>query len=174
MLPKLYKAIIKAEEFCSKILLVAIIFITFGAAVTRYLNISFMWSLDLVLLLFAWFAFFASSQAIRRKSTVNVTLLTSRLPAKVRQVIEILNDLMMIAFMVLIIYYSVELCIINWRQSIITLHISYSWIVIALIVGGILMTIGLCVQLYEHIMILIGKKTAADFEVYATPGGEGK
>lgn len=174
MLPKLYKAIIKAEEFCSRLLLIAIVLITFGAAVTRFMNISFMWSLDLVLLLFAWFAFFASSQAIRRKSTVNVTLLTSRLPVKVRQCIEIFNDLLMIAFMVLIIYYSINLCIINWRQSIITLKISYSWIVIALITGGFLMLVGLCVQLYEHIMVMIGKKTSADFEVYATPGGDGK
>ena len=60
---KFYKALIAAEEFCSKALLILIVALTFLAAVVRYFDISWTWSLDLVLLLFAWFSFFASSSA---------------------------------------------------------------------------------------------------------------
>ena len=55
-LSSLYRWIVKAEEFCSKLLLVAIIILCFISALARYMNFTVTWSLDLVLLLFSWFA----------------------------------------------------------------------------------------------------------------------
>ncbi len=170
---KLYSLIIKFEEIASKVLLILIVGVTFFSAVGRYLNFSFMWSLDLVLLLFAWFAFLSSSQAIRRKSTINMSLVIDRLPKKVQQGIAVFNDILMIAFMVVVIYYSVHIAILNWRQRILTLEISYSWILLSLSVGGALMTLGLIVQFVEHCRVLFGKQEKPRFEIYPTEtGGE--
>lgn len=170
---KLYGLIIKFEEVAAKVLLILIVLITFCAAVGRFLNFSFMWSLDLVLLLFAWFAFLSSSQAIRRKSVINMTLLVNRLPKKVQTAIAIFNDILMIAFMAVVIYYSIHIAILNWRQRILTLQISYSWILLSLSIGGALMTLGLIVQFVEHCRVILGKGEQPRFELYPTRlGGE--
>lgn len=154
-------------------LLILIVGITFFSAVGRYLNFSFMWSLDLVLLLFAWFAFLSSSQAIRRRSIINMSLVVDRLPKKLQQVIASFNDILMIAFMAVVIYYSVHIAILNWRQRILTLQISYSWILLSLSIGGALMTLGLIVQFVEHCLVLFGKQDKPRFEVYSIQtGGE--
>lgn len=172
MLKKFYIILIKLEEAIAKVLLLAIIMATFISAFCRYVfNSSWMWSLDLILLLFAWFAFFASSQAIRRRSIINVTIVTDRLPEKVRQIINVFNDVLMVAFMVVIICYTVHISILNWRQTITSMQISYSWVLLSLAVGGVLMTIGLLVQTYQHIMVALGKKTEADFVIYGNNGG---
>ena len=64
-LSSLYRWIVKAEEFCSKLLLVAIIILCFISALARYMNFTVTWSLDLVLLLFSWFAFPVSYTHLR-------------------------------------------------------------------------------------------------------------
>lgn len=168
---KLYKAIVKCEEFCSKALLIVIVVFTFISAVARFFNISWVWSLDLILLLFAWFSFLASSQAIRRKSIVNMPILVDRLPKKAQQVIAVFNDVLMVGFMCTIIGYTVYISVLNWRQRITSLQISYSWVLLALAAGGVLMTLGLAIQLAEHLQILLGRKQKADFELYPNHNG---
>lgn len=160
---KFYKALIVAEEFCSKALLILIVALTFLAAVVRYFDISWTWSLDLVLLLFAWFSFFASSQAIRRRSAVNMSILVDRLPQKLQQIIAVFNGALMVAFMASIIGYTFYISRLNWRQSITSLGISYSWILLALAIGGILMELGLIVQFGQDILILLGRRKKSDF-----------
>lgn len=172
MLKKFYIVLIKLEEALAKALLLAIITATFISAFCRYVfNSSWMWSLDLILLMFAWFAFFSSSQAIRRRSVISVTIFTDRLPKKARQIIDVFNDVLMVAFMVVIIYYTVYISIMNWRQTITSMQISYSWVLLSLAVGGVLMTIGLLTQTYQHIMVALGKRTEADFVIYGNSGG---
>lgn len=163
---KLYRAIVRCEEICSKALLIIIVLFTFFSAVARYFSISWVWSLDLILLLFAWFAFLASSQAIRRRSIVNMPILVERLPKKAQQVIAVFNDLLMVAFMVTIIGYTIYISILNWRQRITSMGISYSWILLALAAGGVLMTLGLVLQLAEHLQVLFGRKKTSGFELY--------
>jgi len=165
-LSKLNKAIIKFESAAAVVLLTIIVFFAFFSAVTRYFNYSIVWSLDFTLLLFAWFSFFACSQAMRKKAHIGVTILTDKLPKKVQDAINVFNDVLMIAFMCVMITYSVRASILNWRQSIYTMKISYSFVSISLAVGGVFIVIALLVQIYEHICVLFGKKIHPDFEIY--------
>ncbi len=156
----------KFESTAALILLVIIVFFVFLAAISRYLNFSIVWSLDFTLLLFAWFSFFACSQAMRKKAHIGVTLLVERLPQKVQQFINIFNDILMIAFMVLMVYYSFRVSIINVKQKIYTMGISYSFVTMSLAIGGIFIIFSLIAQFIEHIYIFMGKKTEAEFQVY--------
>lgn len=165
-LKKLNKAIIKFESTAAVVLLIIIVFFAFFSAVTRYFNYSIIWSLDFTLLLFAWFSFFACSQAMRKKAHIGVTILTDRLPKKAQDAINVFNDVLMIAFMCIMIWFSVKASLINWRQRIYTMDISYSFVSISLAGGGLFILIALFVQLYEHICVLAGKKADPEFIIY--------
>lgn len=165
-LKKANRALAKFESAVAVVLLIIIVFFVFFSAIARYLDYSIVWDLDFTLLLFAWFAFFACSQAMRKKAHIGVTLLVEHFPLKVQQAIKVFNDLLMIAFMVLMIYYSASAAVINARQKIYTMGISYSFVTVSLAVGGVFIVFSLIAQLVEHVLILLGKKTEAEFEVY--------
>jgi TRAP-type C4-dicarboxylate transport system permease small subunit len=58
---------------------------------SRVFGFPLPWSLELTLLLFAWFAFLAASQASRRKTHLGVDILTMHLPLRVQKIIQIIN-----------------------------------------------------------------------------------
>lgn len=162
-LGSLYRGIVKAEEICSKVLLVAIIILCFISALARYLDFTVTWSLDLVLLLFAWFAFLACSQSTRRKANLGVDILTRHFSQRVQCAIELINRIIMLVFMVTMTGYGVYMAQLNWKTKITTLNISNSYITLSLVVGGVLISVSLAIQVVQDIMVLAGKARMEDF-----------
>ena len=159
----IYKWIVKAEEFCSKLLLVAIIILCFISALARYMDFTVTWSLDLVLLLFSWFAFLACSQSTRRKANLGVDILTRHLSKKLQCGIELFNRLIMFGFMVLMTGWGAYMAQLNWKTKITTLNISNSYVTLSLVVGGTLISIALAIQVVQDIMVLTGRPRMEDF-----------
>jgi TRAP-type C4-dicarboxylate transport system permease small subunit len=162
-LMRIYGAVIKAEQYFSRTLLVVIIFLTFMAAMSRTFDFPLPWSLDLTLLLFAWFAFLASTQAARRNAHMGVDILVKYLPGKVRGIIDVFNKALMLAFLIYIGYNAAALAIVNRKQQIDSLYISYSFITFSLVTGCLLMGIGIAIQMAQRIMVLSGKAAEEDF-----------
>lgn len=94
----LYKTIVKLEQYISKIILFFIIGLTFIAAMSRAFNFPLPWSIDVILLLFCWFAFFAASQATRRKANLGVDIIVRHLPKTVQNIIDLINKLLITFF----------------------------------------------------------------------------
>lgn len=159
----LYRWIVKAEEFCSKLLLVAIIILCFISALARYMNFTVTWSLDLVLLLFSWFAFLACSQSTRRKANLGVDILTRHFSERLQCAIELFNRLIMLVFMILMTGYGAYMAQLNWKTRITTLNISNSFITLSLVIGGALISITLAIQVVQDIMVLTGRARMEDF-----------
>lgn len=162
-LSSLYRWIVKAEEFCSKLLLVAIIILCFISALARYMNFTVTWSLDLVLLLFLWFAFLACCQSTRRKANLGVDILTRHFSKRLQCGIELFNRFVMLVFMVLMTGCGAYMAQLNWKTKITTLNISNSYITLSLVVGGALISIALIIQVAQDILVLTGRASMEDF-----------
>ena len=161
---KLFKKIIWLEETINKIILFVIIFLTFVAAMSRAFKFPLPWSLDLTLLLFAWFAFLAASQATRKNAHMGVDFLTSRLPKKIQEIIVVFNKTLIILFLLLIGYNGIILSIANFKRQISSLGISYTFVTMSVTVGCLLMMIEETILLYNQIQIIRGKSEVALFE----------
>lgn len=159
-----YRGLIKIEEACSKLLLMAIIALCFVSALARYLDFTVTWSLDLVLLLFAWFAFLACSQSTRRKANLGVDILTRHFNKQVQCMIELVNRVVMLVFMGAMTGYGVYMAQLNWKTKITTLNISNSYVTLSLVLGGILIILSLVIQIVQDILVLAGKAKMEDFE----------
>lgn len=162
-LKKGYNFIIKIENIFARTLLIIIIILTFIAAISRAIDVPLPWSLDLTLLLFAWFAFLSASQSTRRNANLGVDIIVRHLPKNVQNIIELFNKSLIVAFLAYIGYYCTNMAIIGWKQKITALNISYSFVTISLVVGCILMIISTLIQMVQRIMVIRGTATDKDF-----------
>ena len=160
----LYAIVVKAEQYVSRTILFFIIGLTFAAAMSRAFNFPLPWSIDIILLLFCWFAFCAASQATRRKANLGVDILIRHFPKKVRDVIDLINKLLITAFLIIMGFGSLKLSVTNVKRLITSLNISYSFITSALFVGCTLMVVSEIIQIVEKIRIICGKASEEDFE----------
>jgi TRAP-type C4-dicarboxylate transport system permease small subunit len=160
---KLYKGVVRCEQYLSRILFAAIVLLTFGAAMSRVFGFSLPWSMDLTLLLFGWFAFLAASQATRRKAHLGVDLITSRLPIKTQYIIDLINKVIMAAFLIFLAWHGFSLSITNSERMLTALSISYSFVTLSLSVGCLLMVVSLIIQVVQRILVLSGRSQEADF-----------
>jgi TRAP-type C4-dicarboxylate transport system permease small subunit len=164
MLRKLYIVVVRLEQFIARSILIVIVLLTFGSAMSRTFGFPLAWSMDLVMLLFAWFGFLAASQATRRGAHLGVDIITNALPQKAQQCVLLFNRVLMAAFTSVIIYASFKQSISNYERMINTIDLSYSAITISLTVGCVLMLISLCIQIFDQIRVILGKMTEEEAE----------
>ena len=100
----------KAVMFLCKLLLVTDIFITSMAVLGRY--VSFIpdpaWSEEIVLTCMVYMAVISASMALRRNTHIRMTALDKYLPVRVVQALDVLADIAVIAF-------SVMMLVIGWK-----------------------------------------------------------
>ena len=108
----LYDITYKLMLFICKILLIADILITSMAVAGRY--VSFIpdpsWSEEIVLTLMAYMAVLSAALAIRRGAHIRMTALDVYLPKKLIQVLDILNDVFVLALAIVMI-------VVGWNYA---------------------------------------------------------
>ena len=101
---KLYHILCKAEVIACGIGFMFLISFVFFAAVIRFFNISFSWSIDLAMLLLAWTAFLGADIAWRQGQIIGVDILTKQLPPPIRNIIELVILLIILGALVVMTY----------------------------------------------------------------------
>ena len=157
MINKIYQGVAQVEQAVCKITMLSILGLTFISALSRLINVPLPWSLELTLLLFAWFAFLAASQATRHGAHLGVNVFVKLLPQKIQDIILALNKVMILGFLGFIGYNGVMLSILNFPRQITSLGISYSFVTISLSVGCALMFVSESILLYDQLRIIAGK-----------------
>lgn len=132
---KLYSKYVVFEETLTKILLVIIIALVFYAAVVRWIGFPLPWSVEMAQLFYAWFAFLAAAQALRRKAHIGVDFITRRFPNKIQNITTIIEYIIICMFLLFMIYSSIQLSINNAVRQLNALPISYSFITISIAFG---------------------------------------
>jgi TRAP-type C4-dicarboxylate transport system permease small subunit len=139
---KLYEFICKGETFVIKVLLVFMVGLVFVAASTRYVGYPINWSVDMAVCLFAWCTFLGGDVAMRNNKLMNVDFVIKKLPGKKRNIIEIINLLIILIFLAALIGFGAWLSYTTRFRTFQGIPgFSYTWVTLSVPIAAILMVI---------------------------------
>jgi TRAP-type C4-dicarboxylate transport system permease small subunit len=138
MMPAWY---IHLEDVVSKFLLAAITLLVFIAAVSRSIGTPVVWSDDFAQLLFVWLCVLGANRAMRLKAHMAMDYLIKRLPRTPRWMLEMLNGLLIVAFLLTLAVAGYRLTMLNSQRIYGDSGLSYAWVTIAIPAGCVLMSL---------------------------------
>jgi len=162
MMEKFENAVSKVEIFIVCFGLMLLIVTVFAAAVLRFFGIDMSISTDLAQLTFAWISFIGADLAMRKDRHMGVDVVTSRLSGAVQNGLRLFNYVLALIFLLIIVYFGINLCIVNAARKYQTLYISYSWATVSCPIGCALM----CITAVKRIVECIVRFKNKDYSAY--------
>ena len=139
---KIYALICKCETIMVKVFFVFLVGLVFIAAFTRYIGYPINWSVDMAQCLFAWCTFLAADIAMRNDKLMKVEFFIQKLSDRNRNVIEIINLLVILIFLAALIGFGVWLSYTTRFRTFQGIPgFSYTWVTLSVPVSGSLMLI---------------------------------
>ena len=89
---------------------------------------------------------------------IGVDLFVKKFPAGVQKVLDILFKVIIAAFLCVLIYYGYGMTTTGWARQITSLHISYSWVTMAVPVGSFFMLISTILNIIERVKTPAGQE----------------
>jgi TRAP-type C4-dicarboxylate transport system permease small subunit len=129
------------EQASSRVLLSITVVLVVVASLARWIGYPIVWSVDIAQLLFVWVCFLGANQALRRGEHIGVDALVNRLPAGARRWIWILHLILMAVFLVPIVWYGIDLTVLNIERRFSDTDLSYAWVTVAVPIGSALLFI---------------------------------
>lgn len=156
---KLYGKFCRFEENLALVLLAGLTVLVFASALFRTFKHPLNWAQDVALVAFAWLIFIGGDVAVRGTGLIGVDLLVCKFPKTLQKILDIVYKCMIIAFLAVLAVYGCIMCVQGWSRQITALHISYSWVTMAVPVGSLLMIISTAISL---VRTLRGAEEKAD------------
>lgn len=147
----------KAEEAISRVLLAVCVVLVVVASLGRWLGYPIIWSVDMAQLLFVWVCFLGANQTMRRDQHVGVDLLLVYLSPRVRRWIMGFHFLLIEGFLAAMVYFGINLTLLNVERQFSDTPISYAWVTVAVPVGSALL---FCTILARIIAMIAEERTA--------------
>jgi TRAP-type transport system small permease protein len=151
---KITAGYVKIENFITNLLMIGVVFFVFIAAVLRWAGYPISWSVEFAQFLFVWVIFLGANRCLREDKHISVDFFTKKLPDKVRISVEIVINLLVMAFLIFLVVFGTLLSLENSVRLISNLPISYSFITMAVPIGSMLMIITILFKLKEKIISL--------------------
>ncbi len=148
---KLYGMFCRFEENLALVLLAGLTVLVFVSALFRTFKHPLNWAQDVALVAFAWLIFIGGDVAVRGTGLIGVDLLIKKFPKPLQRALDIIYKCMIIAFLSVLAVYGYTMCVEGWSRQITALHISYSWVTMAVPVGSVLMIISTVINLIHTI-----------------------
>ncbi|NRH26454.1 TRAP transporter small permease [Pseudomonas sp. MS19] len=130
----LYKFIDNLENYICRTLLALFVVLLFAQILSRNLfNHSLSWTEELVTYMFVWFAFFGASYAAKLAAHNRVTFQFKFLPKKVATALEVLSDLIWVAFNSYFVYLSVTFFMkanLFWKSQTLGIPMKYLYLIL--------------------------------------------
>ncbi|MFD2044637.1 TRAP transporter small permease [Ornithinibacillus salinisoli] len=145
---------IKVENFMTNFLMLAVVFFVFIAAVMRWAGSPIAWSVEIAQLLFVWLIFLGANRSLRENRHIGVDFFVKKLPNNLRNIIDIIIYLLILAFLLFISRFGILLSIENSVRQISSLTISYAYISASVPVGCFIMSITTIGKIREKILAL--------------------
>ncbi len=156
-----YDGVYKAVLVICKLLLIADILITSFAVLGRYIPAipDPSWSEEVVLTLMSYMAVLSAALAIRRGAHIRMTAFDRYLPAKVLKVLDILADLMVLAFAVIMLVVGSDYAsTIGSKGTYVSMpSVSRIWMYLPVPVAGAAMIVFQLETIYAHIKSIVLK-----------------
>ncbi|ETP72976.1 TRAP-type transport system, small permease component [Lachnospiraceae bacterium JC7] len=148
---KIYEKFCRFEENLALVLLAGLAILVFASALFRTFNHPLNWAQDVALVAFAWLIFIGGDIAVRGTGLIGVDLLIKKFPKAFQNTLEIIYKCLIIGFLLVLAFNGYRMCIEGWSRQITALHISYSWVTMAVPVGAILMIVSTAISLVKQV-----------------------
>ncbi|MDD3253528.1 MAG: TRAP transporter small permease [Lachnospiraceae bacterium] len=148
---KFYEKFCWCEKILASSLLAGIMVLVFAAAMFRTFKHPLNWAQDAALVAFAWLVFLGSDLAVRTTGLIGIDLLQKKFPPSIQKALNILFQLIIIGFLMVLVVYGVVMVQTGYQRQINTLHISYAWVTAAVPVGALCMIVSTAVNLVNTI-----------------------
>lgn len=147
MIAGLVKLLERLEEGLI-VLVLSTMVTTIGAQVlARYVfNVPLSWTEELARFLFLWLVFLGASQAMRRNEHIAVGLLVDYLPFRVRQLIIVILNGFVAAFLAVLVFQGVHVVQVVAPLKSIALKVTMAVVYLPLVVGGAIMLVRIVVK----------------------------
>ena len=153
---KVYAFICTCEAIVVKVFFVFLVGLVFIAAFTRYIGYPINWSVDMAQCLFAWCTFLAADIAMRNDKLMKVEFFVHKLSDRNRNVIDIINLLVILIFLAALIGFGVWLSYTTRFRTFQGIPgFSYTWVTLSVPVSSSLMLITTILKIRD---ILKGKQ----------------
>lgn len=124
----------------TQLMIATMTLLVLASAVTRAVGRPMAWTVDMALLTFAWSVFIGADVALRNGRMVNIDLVITRLPSRVRAGVQLFNSVLIIVFLGAMVGLGLLLSYTTRHRSFPGMPgISYTWATLSVPVGCALM-----------------------------------
>jgi len=115
---------------------------TFVAIISRYIfHYAIIWSPEVCRFLYIYIIFIGTFLGIKQNTHIGLDIVIDHMPNKVKKVMKISRNLIMMVFFIFLSYLGFKFSIIGMSQMTLTLGISKGWIYLIIPIGAIFMFI---------------------------------
>lgn len=149
---KFYNWLGKYEVTIAKIFLVVMTLLVFVQAMTRKFGHPISWAVDISTFLFAWIVFLGGDAAMRRDALVSIDMFVKLLSEKAQLNIKVINNIIIIAFLITMIGYGIKLTITTYHRTFAGLPwLSFSYATASVPFGCLLMLFTTILKTKEYL-----------------------
>jgi TRAP-type C4-dicarboxylate transport system permease small subunit len=123
-----------------------------AAVFFRYvLNDSIVWGEELARYLFVWITFLGGGLGVGRNIHVGVDAVVEAMPERVRKLVEISVELMIVVFVASLIFVGAQFALFGMNARALLLPIPMGYVYLAVPIGGAVMLANVLLNLWTHL-----------------------
>lgn len=141
------------------IALLVLFLVSFSVIVGRvFFGASMGWSQDVIRLCFTYVIYFGAAYCVREKGHLNVDFLLGMMKPRLRQTVEFIINLVLLAFFAFIVYFGFQFAATGASQKSPYLMLPMTWYYYGVPVSGAMMFFYMLKQLIEEAKLLFSKE----------------
>lgn len=141
------------------IALLVLFLVSFSVIIGRvFFGASMGWSQDVIRLCFTYVIYFGAAYCVREKGHLNVDFLLGMMKPKLRQTVEFIINLVLLAFFAFIVYFGFQFSATGASQKSPYLMLPMTWYYYGVPVSGAMMFFYMLKQLIEGAKLLFSKE----------------
>lgn len=141
------------------IALLVLFLVSFSVIIGRvFFGASMGWSQDVIRLCFTYVIYFGAAYCVREKGHLNVDFLLGMMKPKLRQTVEFIINLVLLAFFAFIVYFGFQFSATGASQKSPYLMLPMTWYYYCVPVSGAMMFFYMLKQLIEEAKLLFSKE----------------
>lgn len=141
------------------IALLVLFLVSFSVIIGRvFFGASMGWSQDVIRLCFTYVIYFGAAYCVREKGHLNVDFLLGMMKPRLRQTVEFIINLVLLAFFAFIVYFGFQFAATGASQKSPYLMLPMTWYYYGVPVSGAIMFFYMLKQLIEEAKLLFSKE----------------
>lgn len=152
MIKKIYFIITKFEEiFLIVCMFLIVLFMSLEVFFRYVLNSPLSWTEEIGKLVFVWMVFIGAGIGIRTKGHISMEFLTSRLSFKMQRIFEFIIFLVILATLLVILYYGSIRTYLGFSSILPAIKIPYGFLFLPVPISCFIMIIHISIHLFHFI-----------------------